>query len=86
MFLMENPDGDYELSDVNLISYAMIKLSKYGGLYIEAIYMWRIKNTTDKKIWANFHQHLIEEYEDLLVEGVVTTIGQEVYGKAFNAT
>ena len=48
MFLMENPDGDYELSDVNLISYAMIKLSEYGGLYIEAIYMWQIKNTTDK--------------------------------------
>ena len=37
MFLMAHPDGDRELSDVNLISYAMIKLSKCGGIYAKAI-------------------------------------------------
>ena len=37
MFLMANPDGDLKLSDVNIIRYAMIKLSKCGGLYTKAI-------------------------------------------------
>ena len=32
MFLMENSDGDRELSNVNLIIYVMIKLSKFDGL------------------------------------------------------
>ena len=32
MFLMAHPDGDRKLSDVNLISEAMIKLSKCGCL------------------------------------------------------
>ena len=33
MFLMAHPDGAFQIRDVNLISYAMIKLSNYGGLY-----------------------------------------------------
>ena len=37
MFLMAHPDGDRELSDVNLIRYAMIKLSESCGLYTNAI-------------------------------------------------
>ena len=34
--------GDNEISDFNLISYAMIKLSKCGGLYTKAIEWWQI--------------------------------------------
>ena len=86
MFLMAHPDGDRQLSDVNLISYAMIKLSKCGGLYTKAIERWQIKAKENKKIWANFCQHLITEYENLLVEGGGTTLGQEGYGTVFNAT
>ena len=37
MFLMAHPDGDHELSFANIISYAMIKLSKCGGLYKKSI-------------------------------------------------
>ena len=37
MFLMAHTDRDRKLSDINLISYAMIKLSKCGGLYTKAI-------------------------------------------------
>ena len=33
MFLMAHPGRDCKLSDVNLISYDIIKLSKCGGLY-----------------------------------------------------
>ena len=43
MFLMAHPDGDHELSNINIISYAMIKLSKFGGLYNKAIERWHIK-------------------------------------------
>ena len=37
MFLMEHPERDLELIDVNLISSAMNKVSKCGGLYTMAI-------------------------------------------------
>ena len=39
MFLMAHPGGDCKLSDVNIISYDMIKLSKCGGLYNKDIDM-----------------------------------------------
>ena len=40
----------------------------------------------DKKIWENFLQNLIAEYEKLLAKGGVTTLGQERYGTEFTAT
>ena len=41
MFFMSHPDGDRKLRNVNIISYAMIKLSKCGGIYTKAIEMWQ---------------------------------------------
>ena len=76
MFLMAHPDWDHKISDVNLISYAIIKLSKCGGIYNKAIERWHIKTKQDKNIWANFRQNLISEYEKLLSEGGGTKIGQ----------
>ena len=69
MFLMSHPDGDHEISYVNLISYAMIKLSKCGGLYTKAIERWQGKTKEDKNISAKFCQHLIVKYETMLAEG-----------------
>ena len=86
MFLMAHPDGDSKLSNVNLISYAMIKLFKCGGPYNKAIERWKRKTKEDKNIWAKFRQHLIAEYENLLAEGGGTTIGQEGYGTELNVT
>ena len=43
MFLMAHPDGDHELININIISYAMIKLSKFGGLYNKSIERGNIK-------------------------------------------
>ena len=40
MFLMADPDEYRELSNVNLISYAMVKISKCGVLYTKAIERW----------------------------------------------
>ena len=84
MFLMAHPDGDRELSDVNLISCAMIKQTKCVGLYTKTTEPWQSKTKEDKKIWENFCQHLISEYEKLLTEGGGTILGQEGYGTEFN--
>ena len=59
MFLIAYPAGDRELSDINLISYAMIKLSNCGGLYTKSIERWKSKTKEDKKIWETFRQRLI---------------------------
>ena len=64
----------------------MIKISKCGFLYTKSIERWQINNTTDKRIWEIFCKHLIAEYKNLLSEGGSTTLDQEEYGKAFNAT
>ena len=37
MFLMAHPDGYCKMSDVNIRSYAVIKLSKCGSLYTKVI-------------------------------------------------
>ena len=86
MFLMVHPYGDRKLSDVNLISYAMIKLSKCGGLYTKAIEWWQINTKEYKKVWENSCQNLIAEYEKLLAEGGGTTLGQERYVMELNTT
>ena len=50
MFLIAHSYGDCKLIYVNLISYAMIKLCKCGGIYTKAIERWKIKNAADKNI------------------------------------
>ena len=47
---------------------------------------WQAKAQGDKKLWANFRTHYITEYEKLLAEGGGTTLEQDGYGGAFNAT
>ena len=42
-FLMEHPYEDRKLSDANIISYDMIKISKCGGIYTKAIERWQSK-------------------------------------------
>ena len=62
-FFMWNPDGDCEISNVKIIRYDMIELSKCGGLYTKFIDQWQSNTKEDKKIWTNLRQHLIVEYE-----------------------
>ena len=58
-FLMAHPDGDRELSYINIIIYVMVKLLKSGGLYTKSIEIWENKNVEDNNIWENFCQDLI---------------------------
>ena len=37
IFLLANPEEDRQLSDPNLIGYALINLSKCGGIYAKAL-------------------------------------------------
>ena len=60
MFLMVHPYGYRELNNINIISYVIIKLLKFGSLYTKAIKMWQRNTATGKKIWANFSQNFIE--------------------------
>ena len=37
IFLLANPEEDRQLSEPNLTGYALIKLSKCGGMYAKAL-------------------------------------------------
>ena len=66
MIPMAHPYGYCKLSNVDFISYAMIKISKCGGLYTKAIERWQSKTKEDKNIWAHLCKNLIAEYENML--------------------
>ena len=41
IFLLDNPEEDRALTEPNLISYALIKLTKTGGIYAKGIEKWQ---------------------------------------------
>jgi hypothetical protein len=86
MFLLAHPEGDKEMSESQLIDYAMIKLSKTGGLYAKCMTRWRQRDIKDKKKWREFVQFVVKEYERLQQESGGTTLGQEGYSGAFMGT
>ena len=40
IFLIANPEEDRQLSEPNLIGHALIKLSKFGGMYAKSLERW----------------------------------------------
>ena len=50
IFLLANPDEDHELTEPNLISYALIKLTKTGA------FMPRISRIGRKDIFEDYEQ------------------------------
>ena len=87
MFLLASPEEGREHSDVTLIQYALIKLSKTGGMYTKALERWGAKPPEKRKTWSVFRKYMIWCYEKMLAENTGTTMGQEGYGAggAFNA-
>ena len=50
IFFLANPEEDRQLSEPNLIGYALIKLSKCGGMYTRALERWnKVLPKTEKK-------------------------------------
>jgi hypothetical protein len=85
MFLLASPDEGRQLSEVNLIDHALIKLSETGGMYTKALEKWNGRPPQDRKTWAQFREVMVRQYEKMLAEGSGTTISQEGWGTAYNA-
>ena len=49
LFLLSNPDEDIVLTETNLISYALIKLTKTGGMYAKGIEKWQKRLPQDRQ-------------------------------------
>ena len=86
MFLLAHPEGEKEMSETQLIDYAMIKLSKTGGMYAKGMARWRKRDTTEKKKWMDYVKFMVAEYERLQHEMGGTTLGQEGYRGAYMET
>ena len=69
-----------ELTDVQLCTHGLIKLSKTGGLYAKATERWNLKDRTIRQQWMEFKINFIAEYEKMLAANGGTRMGQEGYG------
>ena len=76
IFFLANPEEYRQLSEPNLIGYALIKLSKCGGIYAKALERLNKVLPKIRKKWAIFRKHMINEYELKITEGGGTTMGQ----------
>ena len=85
IFLITNTEKDRQLSEPNLIGYALLKLSNCGGMYAKALERWNKVLRKNTKKWAIFRKDMINEYELKITEGGGTIMGQE-FGIAMHAT
>eukprot|EP00978_Attheya_sp_CCMP212_P017717 scaffold47601_cov35-Attheya_sp.AAC.1 len=70
------------MTEVQLIKYGLIKLSKTGVLYAKAIEHWNARDPKDRRAWVDFKTHMIKEYEKIWRHDH----GTRSYGAAYNAT
>ena len=75
-FHLANPADKMELTDIQLCTHGLIKLSKAGGLYAKATKRWNQKDLQERHQWMEFKTHYIEEYEKMLAVNSGTTMGQ----------
>ena len=60
-FLLANPADKIELTDVQLCTHGLIKLSKTGGLYAKLTERWNQKELQERQQLMEFKTHYIEE-------------------------
>ena len=75
MFLLEHPKAGQELSNTDLMSYALIKINNTGVMYAKSLERWNAKDITDRKAWATFRQHMIAKFEKLITSSVGPMLG-----------
>ena len=68
LFLLANTHKDHTLTEPNIISYAVIKLTKTGGVYVKGIEKWQKRPPQDCKKWAEFLARMVEDYKRHLTE------------------
>ena len=75
------------MTDVQLCTHELIKLSKTGGLHANATERWNFKDRNILQQRMEFKTHFIDEHEKMLAANGGTTMGQEGYetGGAYNA-
>ena len=79
-FLLTNPADNIDLTDVQLCTHGMIKLSKPEGIYANAIERWNLKDRTIHQQWIEFKTPFISEYKKMLAVNGGTSMVQEGYG------
>ena len=84
IFLLSNPEESRQMSEVTMISYALIKMFN-TGLYGKPIERWNERTAGDRQLWSTFCPAMVAEYERMLREGGGSTVGQEGYGTDFMA-
>ena len=68
LFLLAITDKYRDLNEPNLISYALIKITKTGGIYSKGIEKWQKIPLQDRRKWAEFSAHMVEDYEKQLIK------------------
>ena len=86
-FLLANPVNNMELTDVQLCTHGLIKLSKTVGLYANATERCNLKDRAIREQWMVFKTHFIAKYKKMPTANGGTTMGQEGYvtGGAYSA-
>ena len=75
-FLLANADEYRVLTESNQINYALIKLTKTGGMYAKGIEKRQKRPPQDRQKWAEFSAHMVEDSERQKIETGGTTIGK----------
>ena len=63
LFLLAKPDKDRALTKPNLISYALIKLTKTGAMYAKGIEKCQKSPLQDGIKWAELSAHMVKDNE-----------------------
>ena len=74
-FLLSNLAKKMELTDAQLFTHGLIKLSKTGGLCGKAVEQWNKMDLLVHQQWMKFKTPSVDEYEKMLATGGGTTIG-----------
>ena len=62
-FLLSNPADRMEMTNVQLCTHGLIKISKTVGLYTKAVEWWNQKDLHTRQQWSVFEAHFIDKYE-----------------------
>ena len=77
IFLLSNPDKDRALTEPNVISYTLIKLTKNRGMYTKGIEKWQKRPPQNRRKWAELLAHMVEEYGGHITKKGSNTMGLE---------
>ena len=66
LFLLANTDKEGSLTEPNIMTYTLIEITKSSGMYAKGVEKWQNRPTQDRRKWAEFLSHMIEDYKGKL--------------------